>query len=113
MGYITIEYQYRDSDNYKRDATKSFKNPDGLSPELVRQAFEAAFRKIQVFPDVLSFDPAQLGWESLFFNGHDVAGSDISLHEIVNIEAVDESIGSRDHVNDLMRRITSLTEGGR
>ncbi len=108
MGYITIEYQYRDADNYKRDATKSFENPDGLSPELVRRVFEMEFRKIQLFPDVLSFDPIQLGWEPLFFNDHDVAGSDINLHEIVNIEAVNESIGAGENVNDLIRRVTSL-----
>ncbi len=109
-GYIRIEYLYRDADNYKRYGIKLFGNPSEIHPERVRQAFALAFQKSQFFPDVLSFDPALLGWEPLFFDGHDTEAGDISLHEIGQIESMQELIHADGNVDELLRRLVSLSE---
>lgn len=110
--YITIEYLYRDADNYKRYGTKVFGNPSSIDPELVWQAFVLAFRRSQLFPDVVSFDPALLGWEALFFDGHDTEASDISLHELLHIESTQELLDAGESVDDLLRRLARLGEEG-
>lgn len=55
------------------------------------------------------FDPAALGWETLFFPGHDPAGDDISLHELAGIR--DESYGTAvGGVEDLLHRLKRLDQ---
>jgi hypothetical protein len=107
--YITIEYLYRDTDNYKCYDTKVFGNPSGISPELIRHAFVQAFRQSQFFSDVLSFDPALLGWKPLFFDDPDIRGSAISLHEIGHIEGTQDSADANGNVDELLRRLAKLS----
>lgn len=109
--YITIEYLYRDADNYKRYSIKAFGNPSDIPPESIRQAFLLAFRKFQLFPDVLSFDPALLGWEQLFFEDHDTAAKDVSWHEVCQIGSTHESTNADEDVDDLLWRLARLSEG--
>ncbi len=109
-GYITIEYLYRDADNYKRYNTKAFGNPSDIDPESIRHAFALAFRRLQLFPDVLSFDPALLGWEQLFFEDHDMEARDISWHEVCHIGSTQESINTGRDVDNLLWCLARLSE---
>lgn len=86
-GHIVIEYLYRDGSNYKRFGCRMFANPSGVTEEDIQLAFANAFRRAQLFPDVLSFDPVVLGWEALFFEHHDAEADDVTLHELVSVES--------------------------
>lgn len=87
---LVVFYRYRDADNYKQHGHVVLANPTGLSPETLRAALVCAFPKLQSFPDIVAFDPEALGWPTLFFSGHDLAGADVSFHELEGIEPTDE-----------------------
>jgi len=109
MHGIIIDYLYRDSGNNKRHSSKSFFNPTQVAISTISSAFHTAFLCQQLFPDVLSFDPAAIGWETLFFADHDEAANDINLHEIDKISVGEISVHDADTIDDLLNRLQSLS----
>lgn len=109
MQGIVIDYLYRDAGNNKRYGNKAFLNPRQASVSSIKAAFDLAFSRQQLFPDILSFDPATIGWDILFFDDHTIAGSDISLHEIDCISVSQIPATCMDTVDELMKRLTALS----
>lgn len=109
MRGIVIDYLYRDAGNNKRHASKALLNPTHITVNSISTAFNSAYSRQQLFPDVLSFDPAAIGWDTLFFDDHAIAGSDISLHEIDCISVSTIPATCTDTVDELMQRLAALS----
>lgn len=105
---MMINYLYRDASNYKQFGLRVLTNPTGIAPDLLWAAFRQGFRCFQLFPDIVHFDPAALGWGALFFPDHDTEADDISLHELVSIESTSEQADRDEYVDDLLRRLAAL-----
>lgn len=58
---LCVYYLYRDVDNYKRHSQRIFSNSTGVTPAQLLACFVKGFLSIQLFPDVVSIDPARLG----------------------------------------------------
>lgn len=108
MSSIVIDYLYRDAGNNKRHGQRVLANPTGIPPEAIWAAFQQAFRACQLFPDIVHFCPAALGWAALFFPDHDPDGDDIALHELVSIEGRSEQVQGGDGVGALLRQLAVL-----
>ena len=87
---LVVHYLYRDASNYKRHGSVIVANDAGIEPDALRDAIKAAFSHLDIFPDVVAFDPSALGWPSLFFEDHDPAGDDVGYHELGIIEKTHE-----------------------
>jgi hypothetical protein len=109
-GNMVIDYLYRDGSNYKRFGRRVLANPAGVAPDRLWAAFRQAFRASQLFPDVVHFDPAALGWEMLFFPDHDTDADDIGLHELLGIEGTLESVDAAGSVYELLLRLQRLSK---
>lgn len=85
---LIVYYLYRDASNYKQHGSVVVANDAGIEPDALYAAIKAAFSHLDIFPDVVAFDPSALGWPSLFFEDYDLAGDDVLLHEL---EAIHEA----------------------
>lgn len=79
-----------------------------MSSEQLRKAFVRAFLPIQLFPDVVSFDPSDLGWDGLFFPDHEFGVCDISLHELDVIVASSEKPDTNETADGLLEKLAAL-----
>jgi len=61
------------------------RHPPGITPEALKQAIRTRFSDLQVWPDILHFQPEKLGWPTAYFPGHDLKGDDLNVHEIDEI----------------------------
>jgi len=82
---LEIHYLYRDGANNKRCESVVLANPQGKTPEALKQAIRTRFSDLQVWPDILHFQPEKLGWPTAYFPGHDLKGDDLNVHEIDEI----------------------------
>ena len=83
---IEVHYIYRDGGNNKNCQSVVIANPDGITPEQLEKAIRSRFSDLQVWPDILHFQPETLGWPTAYFSGHDLNGEDLTVHEIDQIE---------------------------
>jgi hypothetical protein len=109
MSSIVIDYLYRDAGNNKQYGQRVLSNPMGIPPEVFWGAFQKAFRDSQLFPDILHFSPATLGWAELFFPNYDINGADICLHELVGIELSGSEVSVEDSAHDLLMHLFRLS----
>jgi hypothetical protein len=105
---LSIFYLYRDAANNKRHGNRIIGNPSGISPDRLWNAFANAFLSNQLFPDIVSFDPSRLGWDELFFPGHDLAVCDVSLHELDRVVASEDEPNVDESADDLIRKLAAL-----
>ncbi|MFO7762306.1 MAG: hypothetical protein R6V61_01070 [Wenzhouxiangellaceae bacterium] len=82
---LEVHYLYRDGANNKRCQTVVLANPDGITPGAPEQAIRTRFSELQVWPDILHFQPEKLGWQTAYFPGHDLNREDLNVHEIDEI----------------------------
>lgn len=105
---LCVYYIYRDEANYKQHSQRIFSNPTGMSSDQLMTAFLNAFRSIQSFSDVVSFDPARLGWEPLHFSAHNLMADDVSIHELGCIMETNETPATGEFIAVLMERMVNL-----
>ncbi|MBL37101.1 MAG: hypothetical protein CMP07_01710 [Xanthomonadales bacterium] len=86
---IEVRYLYRDGSNNKKCQSIVVANPDGITPEQFKEAIRSRFSDLQVWPDILHFQPEKLGWPTAYFPGHDLRGEDLNVHEIDEITLTD------------------------
>lgn len=82
---LEVHYLYRDGANNKQRQSVVLANPDGITPEALKQAIRTRFSDLQVWTDILHFQPEKLGWPTAYFPGHDLKGDDLDVHEIDEI----------------------------
>ena len=82
---LEVRYIYRDGGNNKKCQSVVIANPNGVTPEQLEQAIRSRFSDLQVWPDILHFQPENLGWPTAYFPGHDLNGDDLNVHEIDGI----------------------------
>lgn len=88
---LIVHYMYRDASNNKRHGSVILRNDEGIAPSELYKAIKSAFEYMNLFPDVVIFDPDVLGWPSLFFFDHNLADDDVSCHELTSIQITDEA----------------------
>ena len=88
---LEVRYLYRDGGNNKKCQSVVIANPGGITPEQLEQAIRSRFSDLQVWPDILHFQPENLGWPTAYFPGHDLNGDDLNLHEIDEIKRSQKS----------------------
>ena len=82
---LEVRYLYRDGGNNKKCQSVVIANPGGITPEQLEQAIRSRFSDLQVWPDILHFQPEALGWPTAYFPGHDLNDDDLTVHEIDQI----------------------------
>lgn len=107
---LVVHYLYRDASNYKRHGGVIVANDAGIEPDALRDAIKATFSHLEIFPDVVAFDPSALGWPSLFFEDHDPAGDDVVYHELGAIEKTQEKPTVSRGTSELLFRM-GITDG--
>lgn len=107
---IVVNYLYRDASNYKRHGSVVVANDAGIEPDALYAAIKAAFSYLDIFPDVVAFDPSVLGWPSLFFEDHDPAGDDVVYHELSAIGKTQEKPTVSKSTSELLFRL-GITDG--
>lgn len=107
---LVVHYLYRDASNYKRHGSVIVANDAGIEPDALRDAIKAAFSYLDIFPDVVAFDPSALGLPSLFFEDHDLAGDDVIYHELGAIEKTQEKPTVSRSTSELLFQI-GITDG--
>lgn len=86
MNYnLEVRYLYRDGGNNKRCQSVVLASSDGMTPEALERAIRTRFSDLQVWPDILHFQPETLGWPTAYFSEHDLKGDDLNVHEIDEI----------------------------
>lgn len=88
---LIVYYLYRDASNYKQHGSVIVANDAGIESDALYAAIRAAFSYLDIFPDVVAFDPSVLGWPSLSFEDYDLEGDDVIFHELVAIEETNQS----------------------
>ena len=88
---LEVRYLYCDGGNNKKCESVVIANPDGITPEQLEQAIRSRFSELQVWPDILHFQPEALGWPTVYFSGHDLNGEDLNVHEIDGISLTSKS----------------------
>ena len=88
---LEVRYLYRDGGNNKKCQSIVLANHDGITPEQLEQAIRSRFSDLQVWPDILHFQPEALGWPTAYFSGHDLNGEDLTVHEIDQIKRSQKS----------------------
>ncbi|MCA1789189.1 MAG: hypothetical protein LC667_04830 [Thioalkalivibrio sp.] len=58
---LEVKYLYRDGGNNKKCLSVVIANPDGITPEQLEQAIRSRFSELQVWPDILHFQPEATG----------------------------------------------------
>lgn len=89
---LIVHYLYRDASNYKRHGGVIVANDAGIEPDALYNAIKAAFSHLNIFPDVVAFNPSALGWPNLFFEDYDLAGDDVAHHELVCVLLTDGAV---------------------
>lgn len=87
---LVVHYLYRDASNYKQHGSVVVANDAGIEPDALYDAIKAAFSHLDIFPDVVAFDPSAFGWPALFFKDYDFAEDDVGYHELGTIEKTHE-----------------------
>ena len=87
---LEVRYLYRDGGNNKKCESVVLANPDGITPEQLEEAIRSRFSDLQVWPDILHFQPEALGWPTAYFPGHDLNGYDLTVHEMDQITLTNE-----------------------
>lgn len=108
---LIVYYLYRDASNYKRHGSVIVANDAGIEPDALYAAIKVAFSHLDIFPDVVAFNPSSLGWPSLFFEDYDLAGDDVIFHEVVAIEETDQSPTIGMGVDRLMSSMKRMAAG--
>ncbi len=86
MHNIKFGYLYRDAGNYKKWANVIFSNPDGLTPETVRNALKDSFLQDGLFIAHQIRIP-----QAFLFGQGDATSDDHCFHELDSVEASLES----------------------
>lgn len=89
---LEVRYLYRDGANNKRCQSVVLANPQGITPEELKQAIRILCSDLQVWPDILHFQPEKLGWPTAYFPSHDLNADDLDVHEIDQIVPTDKSV---------------------
>lgn len=105
---LVVHYLYRDASNYKQHGSVVVANDTGIEPDALYDAIKAAFSHLDIFPDVVAFDPSVLGWPSLFFEDYDLDGDDVVYHELGAIEKTNEGPTVSLSVGELLSKMESL-----
>ncbi|MBS3822569.1 MAG: hypothetical protein KGY53_01580, partial [Wenzhouxiangellaceae bacterium] len=71
---LEVRYLYRDGANNKKCQSVVLANPDDITPEQLEEAIRSRFSSLQVWPDILHFQPEALGWPTAYFPDHDLNG---------------------------------------
>ena len=71
---LEVSELYRDGCNNKKHQSVVIANPDGIAPEHLEQHLRSRFSALQVWPDILHFQPEALGWPTAYFPDHDPSG---------------------------------------
>ena len=69
-------------------------NPDGITPEQLEEAIRSRFSDLQVWPDILHFQPEALGWPTAYFSDYDTDQEDLTVREIDEIKRSQKSVTS-------------------
>ena len=80
-----VRYLYRDGGNNKRCQSVVIANPDGITLEQLKESVRSRFSDLQVWPDVLHFQPEELSWPTTYFPAHDPNREELNVHEIDEI----------------------------
>lgn len=99
---IAVHYLYRDASNYKQHGSVVLANDAGIEPDAVYAAIKAGFSRLDIFPDVVAFNPSVLGWPSLFFEDYDLSRDDVSHHELSAVVLTDEVASLNMNVSDVL-----------
>ena len=91
---LEVRYLYRDGANNKRCQSVVIPNPDDLTPRQLEDAIRSRFGDLQVWPDILHFQPEKLGWPVAYFPGHNLKGEDLTVHEIDRISRTNVQVTS-------------------
>lgn len=100
---LEVHYLYRDGANNKQRQSVVLANPDGITPEALKQAIRTRFSDLQVWPDILHFQPEKLGWPTAYFPSHDLNTDDLDVHEIDQIVPTDKSVTKNLTIDQLMQ----------
>jgi len=82
---LEVRYIYRDGGNNKKCQAVILGNSGGISPEQLKEAIRSRFSDLQVWPDIIQFQPEALGWPTAYFSDHDLHTDDLNVHEIDEI----------------------------
>lgn len=107
---LVVHYLYRDASNYKKHGSVIVANDAGIESDVLHDAIKAAFSHLDIFPDVVAFDPSALGWPNLFFEDYDLAGDDVVYHELGAIEKTQEKPTVSRSTSELLFRM-GITDG--
>lgn len=110
---LVVNYLYRDASNYKRHGSVVVANDAGIEPDALYAAIKAAFSHLDIFPDVVAFNPSALGWPSLFFEDHDLAGDDVVYHELESVLPTAEAVTLNKSVGGVLSILKSYSQGRR
>ena len=99
---LEVRYLYRDGGNNKQCQSVVIANPDGITPEQLEQMIRSRFRHLQVWPDILHFQPETLGWPTAYFSGHDLNREDLTVHEIDRISRTNAQATIRSGVAEIL-----------
>mgnify|MGYP006268458035 FL=1 len=99
---LEVRYLYRDGANNKRYQSVVLANPNGVTPEALEEAIRTRFSDLQVWPDILHFQPEALGWPTAFFPDHDLKEDDLTVHEVDRVTRTDQSISRNANIDQLM-----------
>lgn len=106
---LVVHYLYRDASNYKQHGSVILANDAGIEPDAVYASIKAAFSHLDIFPDVVAFDPSALGWPSLFFEDYDLAGDDVAYHELSEIVKTHEAPTVAVSAGELLVRLNAMS----
>lgn len=107
---LIVYYLYRDASNYKQHGSVIVPNDAGIEPDTLYAAIKAAFSHLNIFPDVVAFDPSVLGWPSLFFEDYDLEGDDLVHHELESVLATAEAVTLDMSVGEVLSILKSYSQ---
>ena len=99
---LEVKYLYRDGGNNKKCQSVVIANPDGITPEQLEQMIRSRFRHLQVWPDILHFQPEALDWPTAYFPGHDLNGDDLTVHEIDRISRTNAQVTNHSERTEIL-----------
>lgn len=87
---LVVHYLYRDASNYKKHGCVILVNDAGIQPDDLYMEIKLAFSSMNIFSDIVAFDPSAFGWPTLFFNDGSIGNDDVFFHELDYIEGLFE-----------------------
>lgn len=106
---LVVHYLYRDASNYKKHGSVIIGNDEGVAPESLYAVIKAGFSNLDIFPDVIAFDPSLLGWPSLFFDDYNLGLDDVAYHELSEIVKTHEAPTVAMSAGELLVRVNAMS----